>query len=216
MLDANIQSFLRSSRDAASKEAALRSADAYADLGAQSLQYGLNISEDTWRATFRTRNAQVLVRQMMRQGMVEAMELTPPPQMDHLLWSKVEALNLEPVTMQLVNFCGWSEPRARAAERRYRRFYFLKALFPGKSASPSDEIDQYWHQHIINTAKYAIDCMNVAGVFLHHDFLSPDDPVDAKTLEKLRLETWIAYELLFDEPYEETLGEAFLQRWPNA
>ena len=82
------------------------------------------------------------------------------------------------------------------------------------TASPSDEVDESWHRHIVNTAKHGRDCHAAAGCFWHHDFLSPEDPVDARTLETLRLETWIADETLFAEPYQETVGAALLIRWP--
>jgi hypothetical protein len=55
----------------------------------------------------------------------------------------------------------------------------------------------------------------VAGRFLHHTFLSPDDPAEAGTLNTMWLITQATYESLFEEPYEGTIGEALLQRWPN-
>jgi hypothetical protein len=33
---------------------------------------------------------------------------------------------------------------------------------------PSVEIDEFWHNHIIHTAKYYQDCLFICGEYLHH------------------------------------------------
>jgi hypothetical protein len=33
---------------------------------------------------------------------------------------------------------------------------------------PTHEIDEFWHQHILDTLKYVDDCQYVFGYFLHH------------------------------------------------
>jgi hypothetical protein len=215
MIDNNLRQFLRLAQSDPTLAREMNSIDGYAEMEALAERRGARVPAEQFRLAFCSRNAGVLVRQMMQRGILGCADLAPVPPMDMNLWDKAVAMDLEPVTMQLVNYHEYSDARARSAERRYRRFFFLKALFASHSASPSDEVDEFWHQHIINTAKYAKDCHAVAGCFLHHDFLSPEEPVDARMLETLRLETWVAYETLFGEPYEETLGAAFQIRWPK-
>src|SRR5262249_13222268 len=128
---------------------------------------------------------------------------------------RVAALDLSPVAMQLMIYGGWSAERTAAAEHRYRRFFFFKGGPPGGHASPRKKGAQFWAQHIINTRQYGPDCERVAGRFLHHSFLSLADPQQLSELTAVWLETWISYETLFDEPYEETIGAALMQRWPN-
>jgi hypothetical protein len=79
-------------------------------------------------------------------------------------------------------------------------------------ASPTAEVDRFWHQHIINTMNYGPDCERVAGQFLHHTFLPPGNVDEAQSVW---FTTWISYENVFEEPYEETLGSALLDRWPG-
>jgi len=41
-------------------------------------------------------------------------------------------------------------------------------MFPAQSLVPSKDIDAFWHQHILDTKKYAEDCDMIFGYFLHH------------------------------------------------
>jgi hypothetical protein len=59
------------------------------------------------------------------------------------------------------------------------------------------------------------DCKRAVGRFVHHTFLSPDDPAEARELTAVWLVTRACYESLFEEPYEETIGAALLDRWPK-
>jgi hypothetical protein len=36
------------------------------------------------------------------------------------------------------------------------------------SVVPTHDIDEFWHQHILDTRKYAEGCQNALGQFLHH------------------------------------------------
>jgi len=63
---------------------------------------------------------------------------------------------------------GWSALRADAVETEYRRFLFLMKKYPDADASPTVDVDTFWHYHILDTMKYARDCEAVFGYFLHH------------------------------------------------
>ncbi|WP_229409049.1 glycine-rich domain-containing protein [Massilia yuzhufengensis] len=63
---------------------------------------------------------------------------------------------------------GWSAMRADAVETEYRRFLFLMKKYPDAGASPSVDVDTFWHYHILDTMKYARDCEAAFGYFLHH------------------------------------------------
>ena len=86
-------------------------------------------------------------------------------------FSVFEALDLAPIKMKLMHVEsgeGWSEQRADAAEAEYRRFLFLMKKYPDAGASPTVEVDTFWHYHILDTMKYARDCEATFGFFLHH------------------------------------------------
>ena len=105
---------------------------------------------------------------MMRRGLIDAAPLEPVAPMDHELWSRIADMDLSPVVTQLVTYLGWSAERAAAAEQRYRRFFYLKATLPEGNASPTTEIDEFWHQHILNTRRYASDSQRIYDRFIHH------------------------------------------------
>jgi len=58
--------------------------------------------------------------------------------------------------MQLVRYRGWSPERAHSAERRYRRFFYLNATLPANSASPTSEVDEFWHEPYEETVGAAL------------------------------------------------------------
>ena len=97
---------------------------------------------------------------------------------------KIDALDLEPVAYKLMH----PEPGAPVmtlteADQRiadYRCFLKLCAWYPDETIVPSQEIDEAWHAHILDTAKYADDTEQAFGYFLHHfPYLGLRGPQDA-------------------------------------
>jgi hypothetical protein len=83
----------------------------------------------------------------------------------------IHALDLEPIKFKLMAKDGddkWSQEQADLNEKGYRQFLILIAKYPGESIAPSKDVDKFWHGHILDTMKYAEDCHNVFGFFLHH------------------------------------------------
>ena len=77
---------------------------------------------------------------------------------------------------------GWSSDHADAVEVEYRRFLTLMKLYPNDSTAPLVDVDTFWHYHILDTAKYAGDCEQAFGYFLHHyPYLGMDGAEDAAT-----------------------------------
>ncbi|MEM9906391.1 MAG: hypothetical protein AAF921_15345 [Cyanobacteria bacterium P01_D01_bin.44] len=63
---------------------------------------------------------------------------------------------------------GWTLERVTRAVELYRRFLFLNYLYDDRPIVPSREIDQVWHTHILDTAKYREDCDALFGRFMDH------------------------------------------------
>ena len=63
---------------------------------------------------------------------------------------------------------GWSQGRANAVETEYRRFLYLMKAFPHVETAPRVDVDTFWHYHILDTMKYARDCQQAFGYFVHH------------------------------------------------
>ena len=80
-------------------------------------------------------------------------------------------LNLDQIKQKLMHVEsgeGWTLEQANAVEIEYRRFLYLMKKFPNEQTSPSVAVDTFWHYHILDTMKYAADCEQVFGYFLHH------------------------------------------------
>ena len=86
-----------------------------------------------------------------------------------------EELELNSVRDALMEKQGWSFERAEAARTEYVRFLTLLQRRPGFMLIPwpnkegQDDLDQFWHQHILDTAKYAADCHALFGRMIHHN-----------------------------------------------
>jgi len=119
----------------------------------------------------------------------------------------IAALDLEPVKVKLMHQEsgeGWSLDQVNAVEFEYRRFLHLMKRFPNEAAAPLQDVDTFWHYHILDTMKYAADCEAVFGYFLHHfpyiGLRGEDDlAAHARVGERMK------------ELYEDTFGEAYAQ-----
>ena len=89
----------------------------------------------------------------------------------------------------------------------YKKFLVIKVTSKDTQCpmnlSPSSLIDQVWHEHILNTAKYREAC-TVLGVFIDHDPSGAMDEDDIR--EKRLLLTTTHYSLIFN-------NEAPLKFW---
>jgi hypothetical protein len=82
----------------------------------------------------------------------------------------VDRIDLTPINSKLrhENPSFWTDQLIAETETNYRRFLALKMLHPSTHLSVNKTLDEYWHQHILDTRKYAADCEEVFGQFLHH------------------------------------------------
>ncbi|SFU69402.1 glycine-rich domain-containing protein [Pseudoduganella namucuonensis] len=116
-------------------------------------------------------------------------------------------LDLEPIKVKLMHEEsgeGWSLQKANAVEFEYRRFLYLMKTFPQEQTAPLQDVDTFWHYHILDTMKYATDCDAVFGYFLHHfPYIGlrgeDDEAVHHQVGERMK------------ELYEATFGESYLR-----
>jgi hypothetical protein len=83
---------------------------------------------------------------------------------------RIVGLDLSQVRAKAMKRHGWSEEKALALESEYKDFLILLAEQPGETVSPwTDDLDLFWHEHILDTVRYAGDCQWVFGRVIHHD-----------------------------------------------
>lgn len=83
----------------------------------------------------------------------------------------VMQIDLSPIKRKLMHAAsgeGWSFEKADAVEREYRRFLCLTVAYPDEAIAPVVDVDTFWHYHILDTMKYAADCQQAFGYFVHH------------------------------------------------
>jgi hypothetical protein len=86
-------------------------------------------------------------------------------------FTMIAGLDLDPIKVKLMHKESgeaWALERANAVEVEYRRFLCLIKLYPNEQMAPLLDVDTFWHYHILDTMKYAADCEQIFGYFLHH------------------------------------------------
>lgn len=84
---------------------------------------------------------------------------------------EIVELDLDPIKVKLMHKEsgeGWTLEQANIVEAEYRRYLYLMKAFPAESFAPGTDVDTFWHYHILDTTKYAVDCERVFGYFVHH------------------------------------------------
>lgn len=83
----------------------------------------------------------------------------------------IEELDLDQIKYKLMDReegQGWTREQADHYELEYKRYLMLLAKYPSEVMAPDKNVDKFWHAHILDTLKYAEDCDNTFGYFLHH------------------------------------------------
>jgi hypothetical protein len=130
------------------------------------------------------------------------------------LYERIQAFRLDEgspaltFAARLARENGWSRAFAEGAIAEYRRFLLL-AVTAGHPVTPSDQVDQVWHLHLLYTRSYWEKlCPEVLGRPLHHG------PTLGGAEEKAKFLDWYEETL---ESYRRTFGEAPPARyWPDA
>ncbi|PSP79158.1 hypothetical protein BRC81_06740 [Halobacteriales archaeon QS_1_68_20] len=93
---------------------------------------------------------------------------------------KLRDFHLEPVTERLRERHGVEN--AGELENKFRRFIKaelqMRKESKDESLSPSPELDEYWHQFILDTPRYHEFCDEILGGYLHHVPTLSDDHED--------------------------------------
>lgn len=103
------------------------------------------------------------------------------------MWEAIDALDFERIKAKLAHRAQGSlgaDAIARA-EGGYRRFLKLAAKYPEVPVVPSEEVDEFWHMHILDTQRYAADCERIFGHMIHHDpylGIDADEADDARRM----------------------------------
>lgn len=125
---------------------------------------------------------------------------------DHLFLHRLAAVDFGPIAFRLTqadpDCCSLTLEQATQAIEQYRRFLFLHHRYPNRLLVPSRKIDQVWHTHILDTAKYREDCSVLFGRFIdHYPYFGLGSAADQQTLAAAYADTQALFHHYFrDEP----------------
>ncbi|WP_334059487.1 glycine-rich domain-containing protein [Alteromonas sp. S005] len=82
----------------------------------------------------------------------------------------INSLNLDKLKWKLSKSseATWTEELIDFAEEEYKKFLFLKLIYPKVALVPNKLVDKFWHEHILDTVAYQKDCEAIFGYFIHH------------------------------------------------
>lgn len=116
----------------------------------------------------------------------------------------INALDLTPIKFKATrkeDGYGWSDDYADKMEIAYKRYLILHAKHPEMTLAPEQDIDRFWHMHILDTRKYAADCEATFGHFVHHfPYLGLRGEEDAQALQTAFRSMERLYAQEFGEP----------------
>ena len=92
----------------------------------------------------------------------------------HEVIAAIHALDLTSVKVRLMDGQlgeGWNQAYADSIEAAYKTYLIMLAKYPehAEDIMLAEDVDEFWHTHILQTMKYAYNCEKVFGKFLHHD-----------------------------------------------
>lgn len=121
------------------------------------------------------------------------------------LWQALQAFELDGANAELsfskrlARENGWHHAYAEQVVVEYKKFLWL-AMRAGHPVTPSDEVDQAWHLHLVYTESYWEDlCGKVLGRALHHGPTKGGQQEDAK-YHDWYARTLASYEAAFGNP----------------
>lgn len=138
----------------------------------------------------------------------------------HTQFQIIADIDLEPIKVKLMHEEsgeGWTLEKANAVEFEYRRFLYLMKTFPTEQTAPLFDVDTFWHYHILDTQKYAVDCEQIFGYFLHHfPYIGLRGEDDAAAHQRVGERMRALYEATFGEPYVSDSYRAALTAFSGA
>lgn len=88
------------------------------------------------------------------------------------IWKTIQKLDLSNIRKKFLskkNFWWKLKNDAKKIEEEYKQFLYVIAVSDTPIVPHNQDIDDFWHEHILHTQKYEQDCITVFGKFIHHN-----------------------------------------------
>ncbi len=134
------------------------------------------------------------------------------------LWLRLQAFALDdagaivPYSLRLARENGWSRHHTGRVITEYRKFCYM-AMTSGTPVSPSDQVDQAWHLHLLYTRNYWEQfCREVLCRPFHHQ-PSRGGPEERHTFQELYAKTLVTYHRVFGISAPEDIWPLAVERY---
>jgi|SRR5579871_6061091 len=113
----------------------------------------------------------------------------------------IQTLDFSQIIDKLVDHMGWARGHAVEAAELYKKFLFLQRKYGHLyTLPPSEDIDEFWHMHILDTKRYRKDCEVIFGRILeHYPYLGIDESTNFEDLERAFGKTHELFALEFNK-----------------
>jgi hypothetical protein len=115
-------------------------------------------------------------------------------------WDEIDGLDFTSVKEKLRSQKNWWwkwRNDIDKLETEYKQFLYLIAVNPGKTVVPwTQQLDDFWHAHILDTRKYEEDCKKIFGKVVHHN---PHLTIGSSKQKQAFNETKDMYRAAFDK-----------------
>jgi hypothetical protein len=115
----------------------------------------------------------------------------------------INHLDLSSVRACLIDKKSWTADQAKRVEGDYKRFLYALARKRQEDviSPPDQEVDEFWHQHILDTRKYRADCDTIFGHYVDHmPDLGPDEQRKADARRRQVYEEYDIDLIWFESP----------------
>jgi len=100
--------------------------------------------------------------------------------------SYIDSIDFTMIIKKMVEHQGWLQEQAETVCCLYRNFLFLNKKYGRiySSLPPSEDIDEFWHNHILDTKNYRKDCEIIFGSYFdHYPYFGIDGQTNFNNLE---------------------------------
>ena len=115
----------------------------------------------------------------------------------------IDTIDFSQIIDKMVVKDKWKKQHAEQVCQYYKNFLFLNKKYQHEyeMLPPSEEIDEFWHNHILDTKKYMQDCDNIFGSYLHHyPYLGIDNKTTMEDAQRFFDKTQELHQKEFGEP----------------
>jgi len=99
----------------------------------------------------------------------------------------IYSIDFSMIVNKMIKHQGWQKNEAETVCALYRNFLFLNKKYQDQHGQlpPSEEVDEFWHNHILDTEKYRRDCQVIFGRYIdHYPYFGIDSKSTLKDLDE--------------------------------